>query len=62
MAKFILFVGESVSIRAPREGGDLARVCGADLGLVSIRAPREGGDGHEAEISELTLCFNPRPP
>ncbi len=34
----------SVSIRAPRVGGDIKLTVGAKCHVVSIRAPRVGGD------------------
>ena len=51
-----------VSIRAPREGGDVARVLFSPFGSVSIRAPREGGDVGRIVKAWLENGFNPRPP
>jgi len=52
----------SVSIRAPREGGDSQCVIDHPVSFVSIRAPREGGDGIGDPIFRGFRCFNPRPP
>ena len=52
-----------VSIRAPREGGDVLNKLFDDHSiLVSIRAPREGGDIWIWVWIRFTIRFNPRPP
>ena len=51
-----------VSIRAPREGGDVAFQGVASGCRVSIRAPREGGDPTDAALRAVKRSFNPRPP
>jgi len=51
-----------VSIRAPREGGDMTVPGWSAWFGVSIRAPREGGDKSCGVECFRDLCFNPRPP
>ena len=34
----------TISIHAPREGGDVGEKYGLERGVISIHAPREGGD------------------
>ena len=52
----------TVSIRAPREGGDDLTGEIEEEREVSIRAPREGGDGAGAGVNGNDYGFNPRPP
>ena len=52
----------SVSIRAPREGGDYAKPAPTTTSYVSIRAPREGGDPPLDRLQHLVSSFNLRPP
>ena len=55
-------LGNSISIHAPREGGDQQiPVCQFRV-EISIHAPREGGD-LSASLADLSRAyFNPRPP
>ena len=53
---------DKVSIRAPREGSDLASCHSSWLEDVSIRAPREGSDSIEITEFAFHLGFNPRSP
>ena len=55
-------VWQYVSIRAPREGGDMELMRAGSFHTVSIRAPREGGDPTAPIKSIASTCFNPRPP
>ena len=56
-------IGDEVSIRAPRAGGDLSMPALPSVFGVSIRAPRAGGDMLSSRVSASTRrCFNPRPP
>ena len=50
-----------VSIRAPREGGDMGYINYASQGYVSIRAPREGGD-ERGERRDHAAKFQSAPP
>ena len=53
----------SISIHAPREGGDIEVGAGGLLrGNISIHAPREGGDSSRAKARTGADDFNPRPP
>ena len=53
----------SISIHAPREGGDpsLQPTNIVDAGI-SIHAPREGGDAESLKKLYDQIDFNPRPP
>ena len=52
----------SISIHAPREGGDdIGGVQLIDVDI-SIHAPREGGDSTRLLMSGTPVDFNPRPP
>ena len=56
-------VGQSISIHAPREGGDPAfHPCQAPHCTISIHAPREGGDPFDIYRFSCYMHFNPRPP
>ena len=51
----------TISIHAPREGGDGIRIYPLSLSCISIHAPREGGD-FVAKVSSVdNWNFNPRP-
>ena len=61
MAALLTSLG--ISIRAPREGGNLVpdySLCA--LSVISIHAPREGGDFHQFFPVYYRFHFNPRPP
>ena len=52
----------TISIHAPREGGDCSHTYQQEATQISIHAPCEGGD--VGGIRSVRLCgdFNPRPP
>ena len=53
----------TISIHAPREGGDKSALGGHLLiRYISIHAPREGGDRRDHLHGDGTRDFNPRPP
>ena len=53
----------TISIHAPREGGDLTPLEVVNLYFdISIHAPREGGDQYDSEECGSRHYFNPRPP
>ena len=52
----------SISIHAPREGGDCYLKIPDFFLIISIHAPREGGDQSRKAERQGTLYFNPRPP
>ena len=52
----------SISIHAPREGGDEFAANLLDLTTISIHAPREGGDADLFGGGTWERNFNPRPP
>ena len=53
----------TISIHAPREGGDFfsVHIRVAEL-WISIHAPREGGDSKSKAPNVYNADFNPRPP
>mgnify|MGYP006954665314 CR=1 FL=1 len=53
---------ETISIHAPREGGDDVCQRMRIVPKISIHAPREGGDGGLCIAGFLLFYFNPRPP
>ena len=52
----------TVSIHAPRVGGDVGIATEDVIVVVSIHAPRVGGDDARTEQRLNSRCFNPRPP
>ena len=52
----------TISIHAPREGGDGTRIYTYDNTGISIHAPREGGDCQRPSVRSAQNHFNPRPP
>ena len=52
----------SISIHAPREGGDSRMYTLSAASKISIHAPREGGDGGINYPPPYKEDFNPRPP
>ena len=52
----------TISIHAPREGGDAAVMERVDDDDISIHAPREGGDAGSPSTHPHNAYFNPRPP
>ena len=54
--------GRSISIHAPREGGDITHIPVAVDVSISIHAPREGGDYFSIFFRFAPPNFNPRPP
>ena len=52
----------TISIHAPREGGDDGEIAGIFADGISIHAPREGGDPQYFPSFPLREDFNPRPP
>ena len=52
----------SISIHAPREGGDYTESLRTRHRVISIHAPREGGDWRTQDLPSLMQNFNPRPP
>ena len=55
-------VPRTVSIHAPRAGGDGFMITTDNTGLVSIHAPRAGGDALGDARCRNVGSFNPRPP
>ena len=51
----------TISIHAPREGGDAPQLRRFVLREISIHAPREGGDDYEKLDVSGDGHFNPRP-
>ena len=53
----------SISIHAPREGGDVYPRLGIHTQtVISIHAPREGGDGHGGLVGRQRKGFQSTPP
>ena len=52
----------SISIPAPREGSDAARISSATECGISIPAPREGSDSPQPLFGYQGTHFNPRSP
>ena len=52
----------TISIHAPREGGDSTMVRTSVFQAISIHAPREGGDPPMIAQRRPKNYFNPRPP
>ena len=53
----------TISIHAPREGGDIQFVKGVFTGdWISIHAPREGGDFGRCDTTNLLPIFQSTPP
>ena len=52
----------SISIHAPREGGDYNKAKIVKLFLISIHAPREGGDGQDHHREKRRRQFQSTPP
>ena len=54
--------GRTISIHAPREGGDAKWALMGNRYIISIHAPREGGDVRVLDYIGVRYYFNPRPP
>ena len=52
----------TISIHAPREGGDTIFPISRWICSISIHAPREGGDQESDSRTAAEKDFNPRPP
>ena len=48
LTEYIIF--SSISIHAPREGGDMTSSLSTKQRQISIHAPREGGDSKDAQF------------
>ena len=58
----LIICTSSISIHAPREGGDAAEKIMQQSNGISIHAPREGGDKFGKLSRIIVEYFNPRPP
>ena len=62
MADALNWAGISISIHAPREGGDGLGDAQNNRGGISIHAPREGGDGPSVIAGHAHKIFQSTPP